>query len=50
LFDVDIILLVPWAMTFRDMGLYGLAVMFIFMFMFILGDVWVWKKGVLEWE
>jgi NADH-quinone oxidoreductase subunit A len=50
LFDVDIILLVPWAMTFRDLGLYGLAVMFIFMFMFILGDVWVWKKGVLEWE
>ncbi|MCB8985312.1 MAG: NADH-quinone oxidoreductase subunit A, partial [Ardenticatenaceae bacterium] len=35
---------------FRDLGFYGLAVMFIFMVMFILGDVWVWKKGVLEWE
>jgi len=50
LFDVDIILLVPWAITFRQLGLYGLAVMLIFMVMFILGDVWVWKKGVLEWE
>jgi len=50
LFDVDIILLVPWAITFRHLGLYGLAVMLIFMIMFILGDVWVWKKGVLEWE
>jgi len=50
LFDVDIILLVPWAMSFRYLGYFGLVVMLIFMFMFILGDVWVWKKGVLEWE
>jgi NADH-quinone oxidoreductase subunit A len=50
LFDVDIILLVPWAMSFRYLGYFGLAVMLLFMFMFILGDVWVWKKGVLEWE
>lgn len=50
LFDVDIILLVPWAVAFRDLGLYGLGAMLIFMFMFILGDVWVWKKGVLEWD
>ena len=50
LFDVDIILLVPWAVTFRKLGLYGLAVMGVFMVLFILGDVWVWKKGILEWE
>jgi NADH-quinone oxidoreductase subunit A len=50
LFDVDIILLVPWAVSFRRLGLFGLASMLIFMVIFILGDVWVWKKGVLEWE
>ena len=50
LFDVDIILLVPWAVTFRKLGIYGLVVMGIFMVRFILGDVWVWKKGILEWE
>ena len=50
LFDVDIILLVPWAVSFRKLGYYGLVAMAIFMFMFILGDIWVWKKGVLEWE
>ena len=50
LFDVDIILLVPWAVTFRNLGYYGLAAMLIFMVMFILGDLWVWRKGVLEWE
>ncbi len=50
LFDVDIILLVPWAVSFRELGMFGLGAMLIFMAMFILGDVWVWKKGVLEWE
>ncbi len=50
LFDVDIILLVPWAITFRRLGFYGLIAMLIFMVLFILGDLWVWKKGVLEWD
>ncbi len=50
LFDVDIILLVPWALTFRKLGMYGLWAMLIFMVLFILGDAWVWKKGVLEWD
>jgi NADH-quinone oxidoreductase subunit A len=50
LFDVDIVLLVPWAVTFRSLGYFGLAVMLIFMVLFIIGDLWVWKKGVLEWE
>ena len=50
LFDVDIILVVPWALTFRNLGYFGLADMLIFMVMFIIGDLWVWKKGVLEWE
>jgi NADH-quinone oxidoreductase subunit A len=50
LFDVDIILLVPWAITFRKLGIYGLAAMLVFMALFVLGDVWVWQKGVLEWE
>jgi NADH-quinone oxidoreductase subunit A len=50
LFDVDIILLVPWAVTFRNLGYFGLWAMLIFMAMFIIGDLWVWRKGVLEWE
>ena len=50
LFDVDIILLVPWAITFRKLGYFGLVAMLIFMVIFILGDAWVWKKGVLEWD
>jgi len=41
---------VPWAVTFRNLGYFGLAMMLIFMTMFIVGDLWVWRKGVLEWE
>ena len=49
-FDIDIILLVPWAIALRPLGLFGLGAMIIFLIIFVLGDIWVWKKGVLEWE
>ncbi len=50
LFDVDIILLVPYALILRKLGLFGLNAVLIFIVIFVLGDIWVWKKGALEWE
>ena len=50
LFDVDIILLVPYTLILRELGLFGLNAVLIFIVIFILGNIWVWKKGVLEWE
>ena len=50
LFDVDIILLVPYVLVLRKLGLFGLWSFLIFIVVFILGDLWVWKKGFLEWE
>ena len=50
LFDVDIILLVPYVIVMRQLGLFGLGAILIFLFIFIIGDIWVWRKGVLEWE
>lgn len=50
LFAVAIILLVPYILVLRELGLFGLNAFLIFMIVFILGDLWVWKKGVLEWE
>ncbi len=50
LFDIDIIFLFPYAVAMRKLGLFGLWSMLIFVAIFILGDIWVWKKGVLEWE
>jgi NADH-quinone oxidoreductase subunit A len=50
LFDVDIILLLPWAVAYRPMGVYGLVTAMIFIVLFIIGDIWVWKKGAFEWD
>jgi NADH-quinone oxidoreductase subunit A len=50
LFDIEIIFLLPWAVTFRQLGLFGLAEVLVFMAILIVGYVWIWKKGALEWE
>ena len=50
LFDIDIIFLFPYAGAMRKLGLFGFWSMLIFVVIFVLGDLWVWKKGVLEWE
>lgn len=50
LFDIEIIFLLPWAVTFRQLGLFGLVEVLVFMAILIVGYVWIWKKGALEWE
>jgi NADH-quinone oxidoreductase subunit A len=50
LFDIEIIFLLPWAVTFRQLGLFGLVEILIFMAILVVGYVWIWKKGALEWE
>lgn len=50
IFDIEIIFLYPWAIIFRDLGVFGLVEMFIFMILLFLGFLYVWKKGGLEWE
>lgn len=50
LFDIEIIFLLPWAVTFRQLGLFGLVEVFIFVAILVIGFVWIWKKGALEWE
>ena len=50
LFDVDIILLVPYTIVMRSLGYFGLWAALIFIAIFVIGDLWVWKKGVLQWE
>lgn len=48
-FDVETIFLFPWAVQFGFLGLFGLIEMLIFLGILILGYVWIWKKGALEW-
>lgn len=49
IFDVETIFLFPWAVQFKALGMFGLLEMFIFLGILILGYVWIWKKGALEW-
>jgi NADH-quinone oxidoreductase subunit A len=48
-FDVETIFLFPWAVQFKALGKFGLLEMFIFLGILIIGYVWIWKKGALEW-
>ena len=49
-FDLEIAFVFPWAVIFRELGVVGLVEMGIFLGLLVLGFVYVWKKGALEWE
>ncbi|MFT3805580.1 NADH-quinone oxidoreductase subunit A [Arenimonas sp.] len=49
-FDLEIAFVFPWAVIFRQLGYIGLVEMGIFLGLLVLGFVYVWKKGALEWE
>jgi NADH-quinone oxidoreductase subunit A len=50
LFDLEIAFLFPWALMFKQLGMYGFIVMAIFLTILITGFIYIWKKGALEWE
>ncbi len=49
-FDLEIAFVYPWALIFRDLGVFGLVEMGIFLGLLVIGFVYVWKRGALEWE
>jgi NADH-quinone oxidoreductase subunit A len=50
LFDIEVVFFLPWAIVFRQLGLFGLIEMTIFILILLVGYVYAWKKGALEWE
>ncbi len=50
LFDIEVVFLLPWAVAFRQLGLFGLAEMLVFIVILLVGYFYAWKKGALEWE
>jgi NADH-quinone oxidoreductase subunit A len=50
LFDIEVIFFLPWAIVFRQLGLFGLIEMIIFIVILLVGYVYAWKRGALEWE
>jgi NADH-quinone oxidoreductase subunit A len=50
LFDLEIAFLFPWAVVLQDIGWFGLVSMLIFLAILVVGFIYEWKKGALEWE
>lgn len=50
LFDLETAFLYPWAVLFRDLGLFGFVEMAIFVGILLVGLVYAWKKGALDWQ
>ncbi len=50
IFDVEAIFFLPWAVELRDLGMYGLLVMGVFLIILTIGFIYEWKKGAMEWE
>ena len=49
-FDVEVLFVVPWAVVFKQMGVFAYFEMLIFVLILALGLVYAWKKGALEWQ
>jgi NADH-quinone oxidoreductase subunit A len=50
LFDVEVVFFLPWAVVFRQLGVFGLVEMGIFIVILLVGYLYAWKSGALEWE
>jgi NADH-quinone oxidoreductase subunit A len=50
LFDIETVFLYPWAVHFKQLKLFGLVEMLIFIFVLAIGFGYAWRKGALEWK
>jgi len=50
IFDLEIAFLFPWAIALREIGIFGLGTMMLFLGILVVGFIYEWKKGALEWE
>lgn len=48
-FDIEAMFLYPWAVIYRSLKLFGLIEMVVFIAILLIGFLYVWKKGALEW-
>lgn len=49
IFDVETAFIFPWAVVLRELGMFGFIEMVIFIAILLLGLIYPWKKGMLEW-
>lgn len=50
LFDVEVVFLYPWAILFRQLGMFGFIEMLTFLLVLAVGLLYAWRKGALEWD
>ena len=50
IFDLEVAFLIPWALSLKDIGLFGFFSMLFFLLVLTLGFIYEWKKGALEWD
>ena len=50
LFDLEIAFLFPWAIVLEEIGLFGFVAMMVFLAILVVGFIYEWMKGALEWE
>ena len=50
LFDLEIAFLFPWAISLKEIGFFGFMAMMIFLAILVLGFIYEWMKGALDWE
>jgi NADH-quinone oxidoreductase subunit A len=49
IFDVETIFLYPWAVRYKQLGWFGVAEIAVFLIILLIGYIWAYKKGALEW-
>ena len=50
LFDIEVVFLYPWAVSFKELGLQGYISMVVFILVLLVGYLYIWRKGALEWD
>ena len=50
IFDLEIAFLFPWAVALNEIGMFGFVSMMVFLGILVVGFIYEWKKGALEWE
>jgi len=50
IFDIEVVFIYPWALLFKKLGLFGFVEMAVFLCILLVGLIYVWKKGALNWE
>lgn len=50
LFDLEVAFMIPWAVTLKELGGFGLGAMAVFLGVLVVGFIYEWKKGALQWD